>query len=90
MTRRYAPAETIAVITSLIGNLAHQLNRANGYLDRLDWSISDGVLIPKNSIDADRLEREAKSLRALADAMDERRLALVGVAPRFKLVAGSK
>ena len=85
--RIYDPEGIIAVTHDLIGGLSYRLNRANGYLDRLDAALAAGHEIGAASVAALQLAADAKALRKLAAALDERREALTGTAPRLRLVA---
>ena len=85
--RHYAAEDTASLIEAHTALLAYRLNRAGGYLDRLDWTIADGERIGEGSSAAVNLFGAARVLRVLADHLDERRNALTGRAPRLMLVA---
>ena len=85
--RTYDPEHVGAVVHSLVEGLGYRLNRANGYLDRLDAAIAAQAEVSEASLPALHLAADARALRKLADALDERRNALTGSAPRLRLVA---
>ena len=72
---------------ALVGSLSYQLNHRGGYLDKLDRAIGDEVTVAEHGAPALRLCGQVKTLRALADALEERCEALTGRAPRLQLIA---
>ena len=80
------PEETAGVVHRLVDGLRWQLNHAAGYFDRLDAAIEKGDGLAEDSLPALYLKNDAATLRKLADALDERRLSLIGRAPRLRLV----
>lgn len=81
------PADAIDFAHGLVAQLAYRFNRAGGLLDRLDAAIAAGGEIAVEGLNALHLARDANTLRQLADAIDERREALTGRAPRLRLIA---
>lgn len=82
------PIDALCAAHDWIGLIAHRFNRAGaGLLDRLDAAIGNSIQIADDSLAALHLARDAATLRALADALDERREALTGRAPRLRLIA---
>jgi hypothetical protein len=81
------PAAAASFGHRLVDGLAHQFNRANGLLDRLDAAIAAGEQAASESLVVRHLASDARVLRAVAEALDERCEALTGRAPRLRLVA---
>ena len=77
----------VDVAHRFVGNIAYQLNRRNGLLDRINAAIGDGVRVADESLMAFRLAADARTLRALADSLDGYRDELTDRAPRLRLIA---
>jgi hypothetical protein len=78
---------TLASAHDWLGLMAYKFNRANGFLDRIDAVIEAGEIAADESRMVLHLLSDARTLRKLADALDERREALTGRARRLRLVA---
>jgi hypothetical protein len=89
MTARFPndPAEATNFAHGLIAQISYRFNRAGGLFDRLDAAIGAGERITTESLSSLHLFNDATVLRQMADALDERREALTGRAPRLRLVA---
>ena len=84
---RFDIEDTIASAHDWIGMVAYKFNRSGGFFDRMDGPINESVRLADDSVEVVRMFKDALTLRKLADALDERREALTGRAPRLHLIA---
>jgi len=61
---------TIQVADRLIANLSYHFQRTYGLLARLQSAMRDDVKLAVDSLTARKLKRDARTLRALAAALD--------------------
>ena len=85
--RTYDPNDTAASISAFVNELARKVNRSSGYFDRFDAAIGAGETFAAGDLGPLQMAGNARDLRRIADAMDERRHALTGQVPRLRLVA---
>jgi len=64
---------TIDSSHAFVANVAYQLKRSNGLLDRLELAIKHDVCIEPDGLSARRLTKTAQELRALAAKLEQAR-----------------